>query len=382
MHPEKLIQKDQYIETGRSPLAQEESGSASPLNPGFVQPAGDAGKGPVFWKSRNFPFVISALAVGDVDNDGKQETVIVTPTTIMIVRFDQGRMQELKKIETNRFALNIGADIADINGNGTPEIFITAMSNNRNQLNSTVYEFSKNEFRPIVETARWYFRVIHHPARGAVLLGQRHPVGQEPFTEEIVELEWKENDYQAAARVLPGRRCNVLGVALGDLMNDKNETALGLDQSDKLRLFELNGKEVWTSPDPFGGSPVYATLPVSDPGAPGSKVYLPVRIILADLERDGKYEAIVPLNDETAGRKLANQRIYRNGQLMALQWNGLGMSEIWHTRKISGHIQDIALADFDNDGKDELLCGVVLKEGAVIGTEQKSTLVAYEIQKE
>jgi hypothetical protein len=206
-------------------------------------------------------------------------------------------------------------------------------------------------------------------------------MGKEPAGEEIVELEWKSGDYQASARVLPGRRYNVLGLTLGDVMNDKNEAAIGLNADDRLRLAELNGKEVWSSSDYFGGTPSFITMTVSDLGEPANKAYLATRVILADLEQDGKYEAIVARNDEVAGRKLANQRIYNNGQIVALQWNGLGMTEAWYTRKISGHIQDIAIADFDNDGRLEILCGVVLKEGAIIGTEEKSTLVAYKIQK-
>ena len=379
-HPEKLLQKESLFESGRAPLAEEEEGGASALNPGFVRPAGE-GKGPAFWKSRNFQFVITGVAVGDVDNDGQQETVIVTPDSVLIVRFVQGQMQELKKISSGRFSYNIAVDIADINANGTPEIFVSAMNNGRNQVNSTVYEFSGKDFIPIVEKTRWYFRVIRHPARGNVLLGQRQLSGSDPFSEEIVELEWKHNEYQAAARILPGGRFNVLGVTLGDVMNDRNETALGMNDFDKLRLSELNGKEVWTSADPYGGSPLFVTLQVSDKGSPADKAYLPTRILLADVDGDGKYEAIVARNDEVTGRKLANQRIYRNGQIIALQWNGLGMSEIWHTRRVSGHVQDIALGDFDNDGKDEILCGMVLKEGALIGTEEKSTLIAYEIQK-
>ncbi len=379
-HPEKLLQQDQFVERGASPLESEEGGDASPLNPGFVRPAGE-GKGPVFWKSRNFAFVITGVAVGDVDNDGLQETVIVTPDTLQIVRFEQGRMQELKKIETARFTQNVGVDIADINGNGIAEIFVTALNSGRNQVRSTVYEFSKKDFVQIVETARWYFRVVHHPVRGKVLLGQRQAAGKEPFAEEIVELEWKQGEYQTAVRILPGRRFNVLGMTLGDVMNDKNETAVGMNDFDKLMLAELNGKEVWTSSDPYGGNPIHVNLMVDDKGSPANKAYLPTRIIMADLENDGKYEAIVARNDEVTGRKLANQRIYRNGQLTGLQWNGLGMSEIWHTRKVSGHIQDIALGDFDNDGKNEILCGMVLKEGVLIGTEEKSTLIAYEIQK-
>ena len=61
------------------------------LNPAFIATPG-AQSGPegrqVFWKSPNFKFLINGLAIGDVDGDGKVETVIVRPQSVDIYRME------------------------------------------------------------------------------------------------------------------------------------------------------------------------------------------------------------------------------------------------------------------------------------------------------
>ena len=56
------------------------------------------------------------------------------------------------------------------------------------------------------------------------------------------------------------------------------------------------------------------------------------------------------------------------------------MNTRWKTRKISGFVRDYAVADFDNDGKLELVAAVIISEGAVVLIgEPKSTIIAYEL---
>ena len=108
--------------------------------------------------------------------------------------------------------------------------------------------------------------------------------------------------------------------------------------------------------------------------------YLPTRTRQADLDGDQKIEALVAQNIDSSNRKLSRQRFYSSSRIMALVWDGLGMTTMWQTRKISGRVQDLVVADFDNDGQNELLAAVVSKEGSIIGTQPKSALIAYDLK--
>jgi hypothetical protein len=100
-----------------------------------------------------------------------------------------------------------------------------------------------------------------------------------------------------------------------------------------------------------------------------------------DIDGDGKNEVIVANNREVTGRHLARFRYFSNFQFEALSWNGLGLVTAWKTKESSGRISDFVVGDFDNDGKDELVAAVVIKEGNVVGTEKKSAVIAYDLNR-
>ena len=77
-HPDKLA--EDFVEF-------EGLDKRSDLNPAFIvtRPKKSSME---FWKSRNFRELINGIALGDVDRDGKVETVIITPDSIQIHRFE------------------------------------------------------------------------------------------------------------------------------------------------------------------------------------------------------------------------------------------------------------------------------------------------------
>lgn len=382
MHPEKLLQNGRLSEEGGGSTAAGSApqGKASPLNPAFIEAAGQSQTGKAaFWKSRNYKLLFNGLDVGDVNGDGRLETVVATPQSLMIFQNNNNQLQSLKEIKTDRYARNIGVDIADINGNGTPEIFITALNSQLNTLSSIVMEYDGRDYKTI-DDSRWYYRVVHHSTEGTKLYGQQQMAGQNnPFSSPIYELSWKGGEYVPGTKLLPGRKANLLGAAVGDIMNDGRNAVVAFDPSDHLRVIQTDGTVEWTGAEYYGGSPLYFSRSGTGPGESSIPFYLPIRIRIADLNKTGKYQAIVAQNVDTAGRKLASQRFYKQSKIAALQWNGLGLVPMWQTAEIPGRIQDIAIADFDNDGVNELIAAVVSAEGAIIGSDPKSTIIAYEL---
>ncbi|MEW5910913.1 MAG: VCBS repeat-containing protein, partial [Thermodesulfobacteriota bacterium] len=138
-------------------------------------------EGPAFWKSQNFSYLINGIAVGDVDKDGRMETLAATPHTVFIYRVENNRMAEIQKIDMGRFVYIIGVDIADINGNGYPEIFATALNSQKNAVLSFVLEYDGTKYRTISEKLPWFFRVVRLSAAESILIGQRGLV-EDPFS--------------------------------------------------------------------------------------------------------------------------------------------------------------------------------------------------------
>jgi hypothetical protein len=62
-----------------------------------------------------------------------------------------------------------------------------------------------------------------------------------------------------------------------------------------------------------------------------------------------------------------------------LSWDGLGLALNWKTRKIHGYVSDFAIADFDNDGEEEIVAAVVMSKGASFVVKPKSAIISYDL---
>jgi TolB-like protein len=372
-HPDKLL--------SGGVIGPETSVQQDTLNPAFITTHGAPKGGRVFWKSPNFKFLINGLAIGDVDGDGKIETVMARPQSVDIYRMENNRFYKVVELPENSSGSIIGVDVADINGNGIPEIFVTGLNAFKNSVSSFVLEYNGQKYNEIVKDSRYYFRVVDLPERGSILFGQRQPTGSDPFSSAIFEMTWHGSDYEPGNQILPPGLANLMGFAYGNVLNDGQDLAVAYDSTDHIRIFNAAGKKEWRSGEPYGGSMLHLVMPLSSPGDPGDLAYLPMRIRVLDIDADGKNEVIAANNREVTGRHLARFRHFSDFQIEALSWNGLGLVTAWKTQKSSGRISDFAIGDFDNDGKDELVAAVILKEGSVVGTEKKSAVIAYDLNR-
>ncbi|MBW2670794.1 MAG: VCBS repeat-containing protein [Deltaproteobacteria bacterium] len=113
-HPDKLI-------AGGIAGSELQGGQKAAPDSAFIHTQSSESQSAQFWKSRNFKFLINGIAMGDVDNDGKIETVVVLDNNVLIYRTINNKLVKIKEIAKARNDHYIGVDIGDINNNGTPE---------------------------------------------------------------------------------------------------------------------------------------------------------------------------------------------------------------------------------------------------------------------
>jgi len=102
-----------------------------------------------------------------------------------------------------------------------------------------------------------------------------------------------------------------------------------------------------------------------------------LRIMTYDLNKDGKKEVILVKNLSSTGRVLKNAPLYTGAEVYAFEWDGLGLSELWRSRKINGYAADFTIKDIDNDGQDEIVIALVLSIGPTLRTN--SCIVSYKM---
>ncbi|UCF91404.1 MAG: VCBS repeat-containing protein [Desulfobacterales bacterium] len=366
-HPEKLLKEGGF---------RDQTAEGSPDSP-FILTRKPGESAPQFWKSANFSHLINGLSVGDVDGDGKIETVVIAPQATLIYRREAGRFFKVQEIAADSQKHFIGVDVADINANGYAEIFVTSLNAHKNSLNSFVLEYDGHQFTKIMDDAAWFYRVIDHPARGKVLLGQRHQRG-DPFGGEIFEMSWQNSQYVSESPLKTPRHINLLGLAFGDVLHNGQETAVAYKDNDRIEVFDATGQVLWDGSERYGGSMLYYAGPKTDLGEVENRLYLPMRLLVWKNAANTETAVIAAKNHDLSNMKL-ELRKFTNAHFEALTWDGLGLVPNWQTRKISGYIRDFAIGDFDNDGGDELIAAVVQKEGRIVLTEPKSAIIAYEL---
>ncbi len=344
--------------------------------PGLAEPGGMEPAG--FWKSRNFKIFIKGLSLGDVDGDGKTETVFISDRHIYVHRFENKRFLRIKEIAGKGSQRFIGVDVADINGNGRAEIFVTSLKGAGQRLDSFVLEWNGDDFRRVSKGDPWYYRVIHVPERGKVLLGQRRKL-DEPFTPGVYRLAWSNGEYEPEEPLTLPKGINIFGIALGDVMNKGQQMIAAFDGSDRIRIFSPSGEEKWKSVEPYGGSINYLEIR-SQHGGDTDRLYLPQRIYVQDVDGDGDHELVVVSNQGLLGRLFSRYRKFTSGQIVSLSWKNIGLTMNWQTPKVSGCISDYAIGDFDNDGRDDILAAVVVAPGTIV-TDARSSIIGYDLKK-
>jgi hypothetical protein len=104
-----------------------------------------------------------------------------------------------------------------------------------------------------------------------------------------------------------------------------------------------------------------------------------MRLVVWQNSTKKESEVIAVKNHDLAGGKLGFRKFTKT-HIEAFTWNGIDLAPSWKSRQMSGYIPDFTVGDFDNDGIDELVAALVIKEGgAVLFTEPKSTIIALQL---
>ena len=324
--------------------------------------------------------ILNCIATGDLDNDGQIEVVTATDHEIKILQPKGDLLIEKKKIEYSSSLRIVAIDIADINGNDLPEIFVTALSIHREDINSFVVEYDGSKgYQTIAKNEPYYYRVIETKDQDKVLYAQKK--GRSPFNGKIYEMQWENNQYTINEKIKMPRNVSVLSLAKGTIGDKDLSEYMMISESGYLSIVNDAGNIEWEARETRGGSKHYFLLPDSDIGGSNeNRVYLQPRLKIYDNKNDGKNELFVIHNIEV-GSILKTYKKFVKATIEINTWNGIALYPISKTRTVQGWISDFTIADTDNDGADELLVSVVESEkSTIISGSNRSYIISYDLQ--
>jgi TolB-like protein len=370
------------------------------INPDFItgsQPFDKKG----FWMSPKYGTEFKGIAIGDVNGDGLNEIVVIDNNNLYIYQKTSNELKLLKKIAGRQFDTYFGVDVADINGAGIPQIFVTNI--NRTTVESFVIEYRNGNYETIASRVPYLFRVINTTGTPR-LLGQVLNPAQATssasnafsnmFFNPIYIMSWENGRYVEREKAHIPQGLPVYGLTL-DVVDSTVERVITFDSLDYLRIYEKTDKLlinltqfmgptkelIWRSDEMYGGSnnalqPEFATG-TRNLQDQADLSFFNMRILTYDLNKDGKKEVILVRGISMTGRVMKNAPLFTGAEVYAFEWDGLGLAELWRSRKITGYAADFQIADIDNDGQDEIVIALVLSVGPALRTN--SCIVAYKL---
>jgi TolB-like protein len=347
-----------------------------------------------FWMSQRISTEFKGMAIGDVNHDGSNKIVVIDKNTVYIYKKSDKELLLLEKIKGKAYDNYVAVDVADINGDGIPQIIVTSL--NDALLDSFVLEFKNGKYVKIASDIHWFLRVIETSSGNPLLLGQEYG-RDKPFNTPIYEIVWRDGKYVPDDKVKIPLGLSIYGLTIDNLGIGGSDKIFALDDLDYLYITEKTNKSlaritsigfksdelIWKSDEEYGGSNNYIENIEDNKNDPTTSdkernAYLNLRLLTYDYKKGGKKQLIVVKNLSSVGHMFKHYKAYSACEIYDLEWDGLGMAENWHTKKINGYVADYAIKDVDNDGKPEIVLALVQSVGATLS--DRSVIVVYKME--
>jgi hypothetical protein len=266
---------------------------------------------------------------------------------LLVLWFDGARFQRVWEGRVPPPGNAFAVDVADVNGDGRAEIFITSFGAGR--LQSYVLEYDGRDFRTVWEDLPMFFRSVPTPdGKGARMFAQRAAPGG-AFQGPVRPIVWQDGKYVEGPGIELPTGANLyrfLPIATGA---DAPGT-LAYDPKNFLEVVDTSGKVRFRSKEPFGGDEL--ALEVRPGPGQSSSLFSTPKVLLGGriFPRDARGQFVVPKNLLTSNWFLSGFGMYDRSKLFGLRWNGEALTVAWETKEVDGHITDYVVSPVGQDG--------------------------------
>ncbi len=323
------------------------------------------------------PHPLNAIALGDVDGDGRLEVIGITDRQVVVYRWT-GR--DLTPFATGEplpvLTTYLSVDAGDINGDGKDEIVVTAVSTvprqNRmeNSLLAAIAEVRNGRIEVLQGNIDRYLRVLRRSGKPALLLAQAMGL-YEPFEGPVTILEWKDGRYRLGAPFpLPRAVTSLYAFGMGDLDGTGRTDVALLGPDGRLKIYTEQGESRWEGEEDLGQVDVvgFAQTPRFpdyrgrnfDATAEQLAVWrsVPRRVLVAPAPA-GTPEVVTVGNPRAAGFRMSfgKKEDGARGRAFGYGWDAEARRFLkrWESADLSGHALDVAMGDLGGDGQVRLL---------------------------
>ena len=322
--------------------------------------------------------------IADIDGDGKNEVLMLAKRKLYAYTWNgEKRLTQIAEYDLPAVMTPVLVRFFK-EADGKRYIILTGSDENDRTAFSEVLTFSNGKFRPAVKFIDRYLNVVNMPPHFKPIL-----IGQDPDRSKTVGGKVYEMQIVNGKLVRRGNIVNlpknatVFNFAWIPAANGKGgDHVVTVTETENLATFNTKGQPLAVSQDVYCAGTTYI---LGDRGIGGLSAheddeimsYVPIRLVVVDLDRDGRYEVLAVKPVTTAGKLFTNYRTYPQGEVHALIWDGMALDLLWKTRRIKGTVCDVTVADADNDGRLDLVVTVNSFGGVMSGTNTRCALFIY-----
>ncbi|MEN8143135.1 MAG: VCBS repeat-containing protein [Thermodesulfobacteriota bacterium] len=324
-------------------------------------------------RSQFLDMELQVMAVGDVFGDGDEVLVLAEKQKVFFYRQDGNRLVAAGAITDGpKYARVVALNLADLNGNGRAEVYVSASSGNGPS--SYAAEWNGSSFVRLFDRQRWYVRPLELPGRGMILAGQE--AGSEgPVRAGLYRLANKDGKLQKGEKLTVPETVNLYDFVMADFTGDGQAEIAVQSQQRELLLYNRDGDVLWQGSGKYGYTQRFigeASGVVSDQPA---NLQVLTRLVAQDLDQDGRPELIAMKNPDGLGGALKSLSSFTGGSINVMRWNGVTFEEQWSSGEIGSY-----LATFQVNGPGSwLYLGLVSKRSGLLFGSYQSSVGGYDL---
>lgn len=315
------------------------------------------------WRSPPIPRLLTSLDIGDLDGDGKNETVFIDESRISIRRFEDGKLRVLAEFSQPP-ARYLSAEIEDLDGDGVLELIVC--SQRPEGIRSSIIRYFERDLKVVTELDDTILATIpygkENPER--ILVGQSTK-DEEMFSGRMVKFRLEGDKLHPSGDVNLPPGTLVLSYTAGPLGPDNTPLRIVLNQDRRLQVFDRENRLSATVNDRLYGLDRRLRIPQK---RGDRELILPGRLLIADTNGDGENELLVV--KQIGGSSLIHD----------LVWDGKVLKRNWKTVTSKGVITDFRVRDFKSTGNRSLVLLLVNSNPILsLVAGPRSVVYAYDI---